>query len=173
VKIESTLTAVQRTLFLMEAEQFQQVSSEEVAAIAAKMVEMRFDGGDVVYQEGDPEGRMYVVLDGEFEHVREGVVVRRVTRGMSFGLFGLMGIADIEMVRATSPGHVIALSREDFIEAVSDSPTFAVGMIRGLAHTIRAFAGRIEGLERRLASLEGAASAAVNEPGDDGEPSRS
>jgi CRP-like cAMP-binding protein len=155
MKIEATLTTVQRTLFLMEVEQFRPVGSEEVAAIAAKMSEMRFAAGDLVYEHGDPEGHMFVVVDGELEHVREGTIVRRAHRGMSAGLYGLMGIADVETLRAAADSHVLCLSREDFIDAVSDSPSFALGLMRGLANSYLAYTRRIEALERKLAVLEG------------------
>jgi CRP-like cAMP-binding protein len=159
MKIEATLTTVERTLFLLEVEQFRPLGSEEVAAIAGKMVEMRFAAGEVVYENGDPEGHMYVVVDGELEHVREGIVVRRAKRGMSAGLFGLMGIPDVETLRAAVEAHVLSLSREEFIDAVSDSPAFALGLMRGLANSFLAYTRRIESLERRLAALEGRAEA--------------
>jgi CRP-like cAMP-binding protein len=155
MKIEPTLTTVERTLFLMEVEQFRPVGSEEVAAIAAKMVEMRFAAGELVYDHGDPEGHMFVVVDGELAHVRDGIEVRRAKRGMSSGLFGLMGIADVEAVEATEDSHLLCLSREDFIEAVSESPAFALGLMRGLANSYLALIRRIESLERKLAALEG------------------
>jgi CRP-like cAMP-binding protein len=154
MKIEATLTTVERTLFLLEVEQFRPVGSEEVAAIAGKMVEMRFAAGELVYEHGDPQGHMYVVVDGELEHVREEIVVRRAKRGMSSGLFGLMGIADVESLRAAEDSHVLCLSREDFIEAVSDSPAFALGLMRGLANSYLALIRRIESLERKIATHE-------------------
>jgi CRP-like cAMP-binding protein len=154
MKIEATLTTVERTLFLMEVEQFRPVGSEEVAAIAAKMVEMRFAAGELVYERGDPEGHMFVVVDGELEHVREGLVVRRATRGMSAGLFGLMGIPDVETLRASTDAHLLCLTREDFIDAVSDSPAFALGLMRGLANSFLAYTRRIEALERRLLAFQ-------------------
>ena len=152
----SSLTIVQRALFLMELEQFKQVGSEEIANIAAKMVELRFEAGEPIERDGEPIDKMYIIIEGEVAHYREGVLIRRATRGMPFGLFGLLGIADPDPERlvAVAGTHVVALSREDFFEAVADYPQFAAGFIRGLARTIQSYAKRIESLEKQLASVE-------------------
>jgi CRP-like cAMP-binding protein len=157
MEIISTLTVIQRALFLIELIHFKQVGSEEVANIAAKMVEMRFAEGEDIYQDKDLESNLYIVLDGEVVQYREGVAVRRATQGMSFGLFGLMGIDDpsAHTMKATKPSHVIALSRDDFIDAMSEHPGFAFGFVRSLADTIQSYSQRIETLEKRLAESEG------------------
>lgn len=154
MQVEATLTTIERALFLMELELFRELNSDELATIAAKMVETRFETGETIFQEGDTEARMHIVIEGAVEHVRDRVVVRRATRGMPFGLFKVMGIPDSETIRATEPTRAIALSREDFIEAISDNPAFAVGFIRALAKAAQSFAHRIEVLEKRVASLE-------------------
>ena len=154
MQVEATLTTIQRALFLMELELFKELNSDELAAIAAEMVEMHFKAGETIFQEGDAEARMHIVIEGAVEHLRDGVVVRRATRGMPFGLFGVMGIPDSETIRATAPTRAIALSRADFIEAILDNPAFAVGVIRALAKTAQSFAHRIEALEKRVTSLE-------------------
>jgi CRP-like cAMP-binding protein len=147
MRIQPTLTTVERALFLLEVETFKLVSSEELAAIAARMVEMRFEPGQDIYRGADPEGRIFIVVEGAAEQLEQDVVVRRLTRSMGFGLFGLLGLSDEETVRAVEPMHLLCLSREDFIDALSDSPAFALGMIRGLARTMLVLLRRIEDLE--------------------------
>jgi CRP/FNR family cyclic AMP-dependent transcriptional regulator len=154
MQVEASLTTVQRALFLMELELFGELSSDELATLAAEMVEMRFDAGETIFQEGDAEARMHIIIEGAVEHVLDGVVVRRATRRMPFGLFRVMGIPDSETIRATEPTRAIALSREDFIEAISENPALAVGFIRALAKVIQSFAHRIEALEKKVAPLE-------------------
>jgi CRP-like cAMP-binding protein len=126
------------------------VASDEIAAMAARMTEMRFAAGETVFQDGDVEGRLYFVVDGELEHVRNGAVVRRTARGFSTGLFVLLGLPADETVRAATDSHLVSLAREDFIDALSDSPAFAVGVIRGLAMTLLSNLKRIEELEARI-----------------------
>ena len=151
MRIEPTLNTVQRTLFLLELEPFRSLNGDEVAALAAKMAEMRFGPGEVIFAEEDPEGCFYVVVDGTAEQRRGGVPIRRAAKAMAFGMFGLMGVPDDQTVCAVEPTHLLALAREDFIEAVSDSPAFAVGCLRGLALLVQSMGRQIEALEKALA----------------------
>jgi hypothetical protein len=150
MQIEPTLTTAQRALFLLsEVETFKPMTGEEVAGIAARMIELRFPAGETVYQKEDTDRRMYVILEGAIEQVREGLVVRTARRGMMFGFFAMLGIDYTETVRTIEPTHVLSLRQEDFMDAVSDSPSFSFGVIRGLSRSIIAFLKRIEDLERR------------------------
>jgi CRP-like cAMP-binding protein len=153
MRIEPTLNTVERTLFLLQLEPFRSLNGDEVAALAAKMTELRFGPGEVIFTEEDPEGRFYVVVDGAAEQSRGEVPIRRATKAMAFGMFGLMGIPDDQTVRAVEQTHLLALAREDFIEAVSDNPAFAVGCLRGLALNIQEMGRRIEALEKALATV--------------------
>lgn len=155
MEIVSTLTVVQRALFLMELEQFKGVSSDGLASLAAKMTEMRYEAGEKIAREDEPEDRLFVVIEGEVLHLRNDVVVRQATSGMAFGVFGLLGIEDPdpEVLLAEKPTHAMALSREDFLEAVFDFPAFATGIIRGLGNALMSYAKRIEALEQELAAL--------------------
>ena len=71
MQVEATLTTIQRALFLMELELFKELSSDELAAIAAEMVEMHFKAGETIFQEGDAEARMHIVIEGAVEHLDE------------------------------------------------------------------------------------------------------
>jgi len=156
-RIEPTLNAVQRTLLLLDVEPFQALTSEELAEVAATMVEMRFEAGETILTSGDLDGRLYVVVDGVAEQgAAGGSVTRPATRAMAVGLFGLMGVPSDETVRAVEPTHVLVLAREDFIEALSDNPAFAVGCLRGLTLLIRTLLRRIETLEKPQAGGESA-----------------
>jgi Cyclic nucleotide-binding domain/HEAT repeats len=151
MKIEPTLTTAQRSLFLLsEVETFKPLSGEEVAGIAARMTELRFPAGETVYEGEDTERRMYIILEGAIEQVRDGIVVRRARRGMMFGFFALLGVDYTETVRTLESTHVLSLRQEDFMDAVSDSPSFSFGVIRGLSRSILALLKRIEDLERRV-----------------------
>jgi CRP/FNR family transcriptional regulator, cyclic AMP receptor protein len=143
----ASLNVVERTLLLLDVSPFKALPSEELAAVVNAMTEQRFDAGETIFSDGDPEGRMYVVVEGAAELVQGGIVLRRVTRGMGFGVFGLLGIAAQDTARAVEPTHVLVLAREDFVEAVNDNPAFAVACLRGLGLWIQALVARVEALE--------------------------
>ena len=143
-----SLNVVQRTLLLLDVSPFEALTSEELAALATTMTEMRFDAGETIFTDADPEGRLYVVMDGAVEIWRGGIVIQRATRGQAFGIFGLLGVAADATARAAEPSHLLVLAREDFIEAVSDNPAFAVACLRSLALRLNVLSDRIEALER-------------------------
>jgi len=140
-----SLNVVQRTLLLLDVSPFEALSSEELGALATTMTEMRFDAGETIFTDVDPEGRLYVVVDGAVEVSRSGTVIQRVTRGQAFGIFGLLGVAADATVHAAEPSHLLVLAREDFIEAVSDNPAFAVACLRGLALLLKPL---LDGVDR-------------------------
>jgi CRP-like cAMP-binding protein len=148
--IEPTLNTVERTLLLLELEPFQALGSDELALLAARMTELRFAAGETIVTDADVEGRLYVVVEGVVEMERGGIPMRQVTKAMAFGILGLMGVIAYETARAVAPTHVLVLAREDFIEALSDNPAFAVGCLRGLALLVQSMAQRIEDLEKSL-----------------------
>src|SRR5262245_6559644 len=96
MRTDSTLTLVQRAVALMELEQFKAVDTEELANIASKSQEVRFDAGEVIGGANEPNDKLFLILEGEVAHLRNGVVVRRATRGMGVGLYRLLGLEDTE-----------------------------------------------------------------------------
>jgi len=143
-----TLNVVQRTLLLLEVSPFQALSSEQLAALVTKMTEVRFGAGEAVFTDGGVEGRLYLVVDGEVELSQNGFILRRVTKGMAFGIFGLLDIPADETARAVAPTHALVLTREDFGDAVAESQAFALGCLRSLARMLQTAAQRIEALEK-------------------------
>ena len=138
------LNVVQRTLLLLDVSPFEALSSEEVGALATTMTEMRFDAGETIFTDVDPEGRLYVVVDGAVEISRGGIVIERATRGQGFGIFGLLGVTTDATARAAEPSHLLVLAREDFIEAISDNPAFAVACLRSLALRLKVLLDRVD-----------------------------
>lgn len=142
--VAPTLNVVQRTLLLLDVSPFEALSSEELGALATTMTETRFDAGETLFTDVDPEGRLYIVVDGAVEIWRGGIVIQRVTRGEAFGIFGLLGVAADATARAAEPSQLLVLAREDFIEAISDNPAFAVACLRGLALVLKPLLDRVD-----------------------------
>jgi CRP-like cAMP-binding protein len=145
---EPTLNVVERTLLLLEVSAFQALASEEVAELATKMSEVRFAAGEAIFTDGGVEGRLYIVVDGAVELAQGEITLKRAAKGAAFGVFGLLGIPAIETARAAEPTHMLVLAREDFVDAVAESPEFALGCLRSLALALQALAGRVAALER-------------------------
>ncbi|MGH9163857.1 MAG: Crp/Fnr family transcriptional regulator [Vicinamibacteraceae bacterium] len=137
MEIDPTLTTIERALLLMEVHPLEYLTSDEIATLAAHMIEVRFDAGEVLGKGRDPEGRGYFVVSGALEYLSEDVVVRRAARGMAVGIFGLLGIEDTGLtLRAAEDTHALAFTREDFTEFITDSPSASLGVVRALAEVI-------------------------------------
>ncbi|HEX6679157.1 MAG TPA: MFS transporter [Gaiellaceae bacterium] len=86
--------------------------------LAARLVEVPVEAGDVVIRTGERGDRFYIVADGELEitngaHATAG-------RGDFFGEIALIrDVPRTATVRATTPSRLYALEREDFLAAVT------------------------------------------------------
>lgn len=137
MEIAPTLTTIERALLLMEVHPLQYLTSDEIALLAAHMVEVRFEAGEILAEGRDPESHGYFVVSGALEYLSDDVVVRRATRGMAVGIFGLLGIEDTGLtLRAAEETHALAFTREDFTEFITDSPAASLGVVRALAEVI-------------------------------------
>ncbi|MPZ20484.1 MAG: cyclic nucleotide-binding domain-containing protein [Luteitalea sp.] len=137
MEIDPTLTTIERALLLMEVHPLQYLTSDEIATLAAHMTEVRFEVGEILAQGRDPESHGFFVVSGALEYLGGDVVVRRATRGMAVGIFGLLGIEDTGLtLRAAEDTHALAFTREDFTEFITDSPAASLGLVRALAEVI-------------------------------------
>ena len=150
--MESTLTIMERALFLMELDYFRSVGSEQIAHIAAEAREDHFDQGDIIYDETKPARGLYVVLEGNVEMRSQGTPFRRVSRGHGFGFAALLGSEDPTASSATAleHTHVLTISKEDFIDTIRDHPQLAVDMVRGLATQMVYHMREVEELKAKL-----------------------
>ncbi|MPY88016.1 MAG: cyclic nucleotide-binding domain-containing protein [Luteitalea sp.] len=137
MEIEPTMTTIERAILLMEVHPLQYLTSDEIATLAAHMTEVRFEAGEILAEGRDPESHGYFVVSGVLEYLSGDVVVRRATRGMAVGLFGLLGIEDTGLtLRADEDTHALAFTREEFTEFITDSPAASLGVVRALAEVI-------------------------------------
>ena len=157
--MESNLSLIERTIFLMELDYFQNVSSDIVAQIATDAREDHFEPGTVVYGADSPARRLYVIIEGSVQLVAEGRVVRTIGRGEGFGLLAALqpeSAADME-ARATQHTHVLSFSRDDFLDAIHEHPDLPIGLLRAIVRQMTEFASENAKLRARLAALAGPA----------------
>ena len=123
----STVGAVPLTVFLVVGQPLLVLGMVAYGAVAlAELVSrrgvsrMRFDAGNVIFRQGDPGDRMYTIITGEVEVVREEpgeapVVVATLGTGEFFGEMALVSDAPrLATVRATTPLELVAMTRGDF-----------------------------------------------------------
>ena len=121
---------------------FAEVTDKARLRIARQMRQFRFGPGQpvVVAEDSQPvrTGRMFVILDGEADVLRDGTVVAHLGAGDHFGEMALLDggprSADVE---ATSPLHVAALASWNFTPLLAEEPEIALAVIRALTARLR------------------------------------
>ena len=91
---------------------------------------MHFEVGDVIFRQGEPGDRMYTIIAGEVEVLREEpgtppVTIARLGKGEFFGEMALVSDAPrLATVRATTPLELAAMTRGDFSALYAYLPGF-------------------------------------------------
>ena len=98
----------------------------------------QFAPGDVIFAEGDPGDKMYVIRSGEVEILLDGRVLEVLTSGGIFGEMALIdGAARVATARAKTACEVAPISEKTFLFLVHETPFFAIAVMRTLAQRLR------------------------------------
>ena len=94
--------------------------------------------GETIFLAGAEGHHMYVVLDGQIQIEVDGRVVDRVIAG---GIFGEMALVDAHprtgTAIATVPSKLLRLDEKEFLKLVSESPAFALKVLRAVVERLR------------------------------------
>jgi sigma-B regulation protein RsbU (phosphoserine phosphatase) len=119
---------------------FGSLHSTEIAFLSDIVHEVCLDAGVLLFREGDPGDRLYVILEGEVEVVKAlGTLDERTLAVRHAGeFFGEMSLFDPQglrtaSVRARTPLRMLEMARSDFDTLLSHRPTVAYEMIRVLS----------------------------------------
>jgi CRP/FNR family cyclic AMP-dependent transcriptional regulator len=98
----------------------------------------RFAAGDVIFSAGDPGDRFYVVREGTVTLSADGRRLEEVGPG---GIFGELGILERAPRSATATAatdcDLVPLDERSFVFHVSQTPFFALTVMRVLADRLR------------------------------------
>ncbi len=109
-----------------------------VALLASSGEPEVFSAGTIVFSEGDPGDRLYVVRSGAVNLSAQGRNLETVGEG---GLFGEMAVIDREPRSATavaeSDCELVAIDKRRFWFLVQETPFFAEIVMRVMAERLR------------------------------------
>ena len=98
-----------------------------------------FKAGSVIFREGDEARELFVIKSGQ---VRIQIGNRTVTELAADSIFGEMALIDNEPRSATAVAltdvELVAVSEKQFLFLVSQTPYFALKVMRVLAQRLRA-----------------------------------
>ena len=94
--------------------------------------------GDVIFREGQPANELFVIKSG---HVRIQVGNRAIAELSTDNIFGEMALIDSEPRSATAIAitdvELVPISEKQFLFLVSQTPYFALRVMRTLAQRLR------------------------------------
>jgi thioredoxin reductase (NADPH) len=102
---------------------FPKLTSAQVSRIAARGHIRSMEGGEVLYEQGHSAAQFFVLVSGELEVVRPSVPVETLVTVYESGQFTgevgtLSGRRSLFRVRATKPGKVIELDRQQMLALI-------------------------------------------------------
>lgn len=155
---------------------FSTLGAEELAEVAAVAVPRQFNGGEVVFREGDASDTCYIVRSGRARAIREHPDGRSITLA-NFGpgeIFGELAMFDDERRSATIEAiegtEAIAILGGDMRRLLREHPDIAVKLISALGRRLRETNERLarqsfQTVQSRVASVLAQLVAAAREEG--------
>ena len=134
-----TLTLDRKAELLSAARLFDGVDAVGMDRIAAVSVQVDFPGDHVVARQGEIGTGFFIVVDGGARVVRDGETIATLGPGDFFGELSVLdGLPRTAQVVAREPTRCLGLASWDFEQALLESPTLALSILRGLAGRLRA-----------------------------------
>jgi CRP-like cAMP-binding protein len=155
---------------------FSTLGAEELAEVAAVAVPRQFNGGEVVFREGDASDTCYIVRSGRARAIREHPDGRSITLA-NFGpgeIFGELAMFDDERrsatIEAIEETEAIAILGGDMRRLLREHPDIAVKLISALGRRLRETNERLarqsfQTVQSRVASVLAQLVAAAREEG--------
>jgi CRP/FNR family cyclic AMP-dependent transcriptional regulator len=128
---------------LAEVPLFQSLDDQEREALAAKLEEVRFAKGQMIFQYGEPGESLFIVQSGEAEvfikdNTGNRMVLEVVSRGKYFGEVSLLDKgARTASVLATEDMEVLRLKRENLETFLVTNPAAAVDILTVMGKRLR------------------------------------
>lgn len=95
--------------------------------------------GDVLFTEGEAGSEMFGVVSGAVELRHGDRVVQRVGPDGTFGELAIIDASPRSLTAVVAePAEIAVIDQHEFLFLVHETPTFALDVMRSLAHLIRA-----------------------------------
>jgi CRP/FNR family transcriptional regulator len=128
---------------LMQAPLFSALDTDAASALRASMVDQRVSKGEVIFAEGDPGDRMYVILDGKIKLGQTSPDGRESLQAVlgPGEMFGELSLFDPGSRQSTATAltdaHLIGLGNADLRPWLTGRPEVAQALLQALARRLR------------------------------------
>lgn len=140
------LSTIDKVIALQDVDVFSQVSSEELAYLAAIVAEETHEEGAAIYAEGDPANAMYLVISGRVRLHRDDLEITVSGAGEAFGTWALFDDEPrLSAATALEASHLLRLDKDAFIDLLADNIEITEGVLKALVGRVRGLIGRLGG----------------------------
>lgn len=116
---------------------FRALDMSELARVLESSVLRRAEAGDMLIREGGREHSLYLILDGELEVIKNGVVLARFGKGGHVGEMALVsGAPRSASVRAARPTRFLEIRREQWEGLLHRAPATGVKLLSALSEEL-------------------------------------
>ena len=138
------LTVIDKVIFLQNVEVFSEVTTEQLAYLAAIADEVPVPAGEVIYEEDAPSDAMYLVLSGSVRLHRGQTEVTKAGPQEAFGTWALFD-DDPRVTAATAAedSELLRIDKDDFIEVLADNVLVTQGVMKAIVRRLRALGRRV------------------------------
>ncbi len=138
----TTMTTVEKVLFLKGIDLFSALAGEDLADIAQIADELKKDQGEQVLVEGEHGDALYFVLEGKVAVQKGGKTVAELGERDVLGEMALLdpGPRSASAVALTDV-TLLAIGREDFDDIMRERPEVPIGVMKVLVRRLRAATG--------------------------------
>jgi CRP/FNR family transcriptional regulator, cyclic AMP receptor protein len=122
---------------------FESLEQDDLAALVARLREVRFESGQTVFSQGDEGDAMYLIEEGAVDVVagsgKQRVTVASLFKQQYFGELSLLDGAPRSATTVTARDTVLlALERDDFVDFIKRRPEAALSIMHEIGERIRA-----------------------------------
>jgi len=117
-----------------------------------------YEPGEVIFHQGEPGDRMYVIQDGKVEIVQERDGKETILAVRKQGeFFGEMALFEKEVrmatVRALGRARILSVDRKNLIRRIHQDPSLAYRIIQVLSQRVRELSQEVHQLESWLLEI--------------------
>lgn len=128
---------------LQQVQLFASLTTADLYQIAGKLTKVQFPAGSLLFREGEPGQRFFIIINGEVEVVknlggRREHLLQTLGSGDYFGEISLF-LAEghrTASVRALTDVSLLAMARSDFEPLLNQYPTLALKLMRQMANRL-------------------------------------
>lgn len=137
------LSTIEKALFLKGVKLFERMTADQLRILSNISREIQVQGGDILFEKGDPCDYLYVIVDGQIEIVNDpGVTHEEILAVLGpsacFGemaLFGNQGRS--AAARAAQDTSLLGIEKDPLLLLVQEHPSISIAIIEQLASIIR------------------------------------